>query len=487
MLWSWEGRIGRLSFLTLNLILFAGMAAVCRQAISPGPLNAEIAFWLFMTPIGIMLSKVFGPLALALALPFQWSAFLLSVKRLRDLEWSVELALLAFIPFANLGLFVLLATVPGWQKNERNGFGSLLPGRAAGLVPRSDFGANALAILLSVLIGNLGFRWAVYKYESYGWALFVALPFLTGLAIPVVSGFHRSKTFRELSWLALLSMLLQLFLLMGSQSEGLVCILMASPLLFLFILAGVGVGYVIQNRPLPRNPLPPFAPALLFPLALLGDAGGNAESPLMQATTSVVIGAPPETVWENVVSFRELPPPTEFVFRTGIAYPIRATIEGHGVGAVRYCEFSTGRFVEPIIVWNEPNLLAFDVAENPPVMREANPFGRVEAPHLHGHFNSQRGQFRLIPLPQGRTLLVGTTWYRHAIAPSPYWRLWSDAIIHAIHSRVLGHIKVLSETQTGPSASADGPVWILPGMPKEPRPRLEGPFLARPAPGTANS
>jgi hypothetical protein len=31
--------------------------------------------------------------------------------------------------------------------------------------------------------------------------------------------------------------------------------------------------------------------------------------------------------------------------------------------------------------------------------------------------------------------------------PSAYWQLWSDAIIHRIHLRVLRHIKSLAEVK----------------------------------------
>jgi hypothetical protein len=31
--------------------------------------------------------------------------------------------------------------------------------------------------------------------------------------------------------------------------------------------------------------------------------------------------------------------------------------------------------------------------------------------------------------------------------PAPYWRLWSDAIIHTIHARVLKHVKSLAEQE----------------------------------------
>jgi hypothetical protein len=78
-------------------------------------------------------------------------------------------------------------------------------------------------------------------------------------------------------------------------------------------------------------------------------------------------------------------------------------------------------------------------------MRELSPYGAIDAPHLHGYLVSQRGQFELQPLSGGRTRLIGTTWYQHHLWPAQYWRLWSDAIIHRIHLRVLRHIKVLSE------------------------------------------
>ena len=46
---------------------------------------------------------------------------------------------------------------------------------------------------------------------------------------------------------------------------------------------------------------------------------------------------------------------------------MKARIEGEGVGAIRYCSFSTGDFVEPITAWEKPHRLAFDVVKNPPV------------------------------------------------------------------------------------------------------------------------
>jgi hypothetical protein len=153
----------------------------------------------------------------------------------------------------------------------------------------------------------------------------------------------------------------------------------------------------------------------------------------------------PEAVWPHVIAFAPLPPPTEWLFQTGIAYPVRARIEGEGVGAVRYCEFSTGPFVEPITVWDAPTRLGFSVTEQPRPMDELSPYDDLLAPHLDSSLRSQRGEFLLSPLPYGRTRIEARTWYTLDMRPSGYWHIWSDAIIHRIHVRVLEHVRQQAE------------------------------------------
>jgi hypothetical protein len=158
----------------------------------------------------------------------------------------------------------------------------------------------------------------------------------------------------------------------------------------------------------------------------------------------VEIDVPPQTVWDHVVSFPELPAPEDWLFRAGVSYPLRAEIHGRGTGAVRHCIFSTGTFVEPIEDWDEPRVLSFRVEEQPEPMQEWSPYA-IHPPHLDGYLVSRRGQFRLVALPDGRTRLEGTTWYTNRMWPESYWQLWSDAIIHRIHLRVLNHIKQTAE------------------------------------------
>ena len=78
-------------------------------------------------------------------------------------------------------------------------------------------------------------------------------------------------------------------------------------------------------------------------------------------------------------------------------------------------------------------------------MAELSPYRNVKPPHLDSYLQSREGQLQLTLLPNGCTLLAGTTWYTDRIWPSAYWTLWSNLIIHHIHIRVLNHIKQLSE------------------------------------------
>ncbi|MBV9083562.1 MAG: hypothetical protein JOZ62_12860 [Acidobacteriaceae bacterium] len=131
--------------------------------------------------------------------------------------------------------------------------------------------------------------------------------------------------------------------------------------------------------------------------------------------------------------------------RTGIAFPERTRIKGHGVGATRYCDLSTGPVIERVTFWDEPRMLRFTVISTPPSMRETGLYGPVESKHLNGYFVSKQGQFTLTPLPGGRTLVKGTSWYQHGLWPAEYWRWWCDAIVHRTHRIVLQHIRKLSE------------------------------------------
>jgi len=277
---------------------------------------------------------------------------------------------------------------------------------------------------------------------TYGLTLFVALPVALGaLAAWVV----KAKTAAKAVVAGMAANLIASLGFLAFGLEGAVCIAMALPLAL--PLGALG-GWLVYSANHKRILAGGTAMLALLPLGV-GTLGFDrmAKPDIFEVQSSIEIAAPPERVWKNVITFSELPPPTEWYFKTGIAYPMRARIVGAGPGAIRYCEFSTGPFVEPIQVWDEPHLLRFSVTENPAPLNEWSPYSKIMPRHLHGYLVSKQGQFLLTPLANGHTLLEGTTWYQHGLWPETYWTLWSQAIIHRIHMRVLNHIKDLSELE----------------------------------------
>ena len=293
------------------------------------------------------------------------------------------------------------------------------------------FAAWAVLIAVAVGLSNVG---------VYGLALFAFLPLVMGALI----GWSRpTATIRQalIQGAATAAAGCLFFIVLGV--EGLICTVMALPLAVPLGMLGGYLSFKVRES---RSGIRSTA-LLLLPLGL-GSAGYDvAVAPsVYQVTTSIEIAASPQTVWRHVISYADMPEPTDWVFRTGIGYPRRVRLEGTGVGATRYCDFSTGSFVEPVTVWEPGKQLEFDVAESAAPMKEWSPYGDIHPTHLHGYFTAKRGRFVLKALPNGHTVVEGTSWYQHGLEPGPYWRWWSDAIVHRIHRRVLDHIKHLSES-----------------------------------------
>ena len=287
--------------------------------------------------------------------------------------------------------------------------------------------------LLAVMAG----AFVLLRSGAYGWTLFACVPMLIGA---LAAWLVRPASGASAAAIGALANLLAAVLVLVFAVEGLGCLVMALPLTVPMGALGGWLGYTVRWKTAPAR----VAMCLVLPPAGMA-LDRAAPPPVYEVRSHIEIAAPPEQVWRQVVRFSDIPEPREWLFRIGIAYPQRARIVGSGSRAVRYCEFSTGPFVEPIEVWDEPRLLRFRVTANPAPMHEWSPYRGVEPKHLHGYLISRRGQFQLTHLTNGRTLLEGTTWYQHGLWPAEYWRWWSDAIIHRIHMRVLDHIRVLSE------------------------------------------
>lgn len=302
-----------------------------------------------------------------------------------------------------------------------------------------------LSIALPCLLGWTFAYLATNIFRDYGFGLFVWLPLVLGATSTLILAQKNSVPRKQLRNNAYLTLIVFCLGFLAFAWEGVICLVMAAPIGFVFTYFGFLIGFHFSKSTLKgQTPTAIILLMLSSPSLMAFEDTIKETDNLRSVVTTIEINATPDKVWKNVVSFPQLKEPTEFIFKTGIAYPINATIAGQGVGAIRHCNFSTGSFVEPITVWDEPKLLKFSVDEQPEPMKEISLYD-VHPNHLHGYWVSKQGQFKLTALPNGHTLLEGTTWYVNKIKPGFYWTLWSDNIVHKIHDRVLEHIKTQAE------------------------------------------
>jgi hypothetical protein len=376
-------------------------------------------------------------IALAIwTLPFLWIGISMTLRRAVDAGRSPWSALCFLLPILNYVLMIVLCILPSstkfvWNSNQ--------------IVPtiKARFKSAILGIGASVAVVLVAIMINVFLMEEYGWALFAATPFVLGVVSAFIFNHSYPRSMPETLQVVILSLLLVAGTLLLFALEGLLCIAMALPFSLIVALFGGVVGRAMAVN------FSTSSRGLLTGLLLIPGSAAldklNQTDLTYEVISTIEIQAPAAKVWEHLIAFKEIESEPDWHFRLGIAYPTRASISGYGVGATRYCEFSTGAFVEPITVWDAPRRLNFDVIAQPAPLQEWSPYQKVYAPHLEGFFKTRQGEFRLIALENDNTRLEGSTWYQIDIYPQAYWRIFAEAIIGSIHQRVLQQLKKDSE------------------------------------------
>lgn len=441
-LWTWRDSISRLNYLIWGLLLLGLKNTIDRLIailfLKPDGPSLIPYYYYYHIPADFSEALSYYFTLLIFSIPFIFAGLGLTFQRLRSADLPRGLVALFFVPGVNLMLFLMLCFWP-----ERDVITAQEASPELTWIPRTKLGSALMSMGISVGLALFVIVVSVMGFGEYGVSLFIGLPFVTGLLTTLFFAGRQERTYKECLAISSLGLVFLGVAIVLVAIEGLICVLMALPLALVLNMMGAWAGWIIQSK---RRPLPGQGVMLMLVLpGLMGlEKAAHIEPPRVAVVSTVEIQAPPEVVWNYVVSFSELPSPDSWILKTGVAYPIKAEIKGHGVGAVRHCIFSTGPFVEPIEVWDEPRLLKFSVQSQPHPMKELTPY-EISPPHLDHFLRSRAGQFLLVPLSNGGTRLEGTTWYTHEIWPAQYWQLWSDYVIHHIHHSVLDHIKNLSE------------------------------------------
>ena len=274
----------------------------------------------------------------------------------------------------------------------------------------------------------------------YSTNLFIFAPGLGGFVAGVISNWNVTKSIAA-SWIsATIVGLLSCGALLGFGFEGVICIAMALPLIVPMIALGVFIGrFAMTGFNNGRRILMTAAPLVVYVGATTAYDQPGFET--KTESTTMIVNAPPEKIWPKLFHLDNLPEPDQWIFKTGIAYTKGTNASGRNVGDSRQCLLTTGTMNETIAEVQENRYLRFEVLNTPPAMKEMNPFYDIHPRHENGSFKVHWGEFRLEPLPGGRTRFTGTSRYSYNIYPAAYWGLWTDTVAEQIHVRMMGEIK----------------------------------------------
>lgn len=261
-------------------------------------------------------------------------------------------------------------------------------------------------------------------------SVFVIVPLLMGI-ISAWFWVKNNLKSKALAGYSILNGSLAIFLSFIFLGEGVICLLIVSPLIFGFIITGVFIGkrmFVRNNQKLNVSVF-----SLLFVVFVTDSLSEHNYVNLV--ADEMVINATPQEIWKNVVAFDKIEKKNDYwLFKIGMPSPMQTTVDGYCEGAGRKCIFSNGYIFDEKIVTYKPNEdLTFDIV------------GQPLDPEIMGHIDILRGQFLLKDNGNGTTTLVGNSWYRLHVFPVWYYDIWAKSITRNVHLRVMEHIKLLSE------------------------------------------
>lgn len=279
-------------------------------------------------------------------------------------------------------------------------------------------------MLTGICLGLLGFFFVSVDHPGMGMVLFMLVPLGAGFSIPLVT--PRFSRAVAAAWLAALA---SLVILIALQKEGLLCAILAFPIIFASLLVGVGIGLLVDkiflsgnnDRPTTTGMMLLIAPVLIF-------AGDKVEAPTLSTPRTevvesvVVVNDSPEHVWNKILAIDSIQVSKPFLMYIGLPVPQRCVLQGEGVGAKRTCYFDAGYIEETITAWNPPYEMKLTI-------------DRTQMPGRHW-LGFESAEYTLEPKGPATVLTRRTTISSH-LHPAWYWCRFERWGVESEHEYIL--------------------------------------------------
>lgn len=220
--------------------------------------------------------------------------------------------------------------------------------------------------LTGIAFGLAGFILSKnYPTNAMGPSLFLLVPFAVGFAIAMVA-----QDMRSVSAASILAAIVSLAVLIAVGWEGMLCVLMAVPLLFIGLAVGAALGMLFKKlaaKVSGASNSTTLTSVVLLSMPLLIVAGHRIEMstlthPRREIVTSTTrLAANPGRVWTELRSFDSFSAKKPWLMYVGLPVPMKCVMEGSGVGAKRTCYFDHGYIQETVTEWLPPNFMRLSI------------------------------------------------------------------------------------------------------------------------------
>ncbi|MBC8111402.1 MAG: hypothetical protein H7Y04_10115, partial [Verrucomicrobia bacterium] len=196
-------------------------------------------------------------------------------------------------------------------------------------------------------------------WTAMGIGLFCLLP----IGIGISSGILPDRRWAIYGTVAALGIFL--ILLMVGKVEGFICILMAIPIVAVFVFVGYLVAALIKQ--ITKGTPERLNSSLFYPFLLF--VGGSLFETFMgnsaiadKVSTSIVVAANPDKVYDKIINVDTVDVETNFIQNLGLPTPRKCTLTEEKIGGKRICVFEDGEIIETIKDFKRGELLKMDVS-----------------------------------------------------------------------------------------------------------------------------
>jgi hypothetical protein len=315
--------------------------------------------------------------------------------------------------------------------------------------------ATVVGGVLYGLLARLAFSESLPIAEPMTFTFIFLVPLAVGYASVAGSPQDQRRAFTALL-LSLAATFILLVTVLAVGVEGLICVVMMTPVFFVMALAGGALAIIVRKVRNRRMRATAFVMVLVLPYA-----AGPMEQRMPQLQTRRVvenrirIHADAPTVWRQIIRVPAIRPEeyrTTFIHRIGFPRPIEATLSHEGVGGVREASFERGvLFRETVIDWVPERRLSFTIAVDSIPTRTLDQHVTVGGEY----FDVLDGTYEIVPVAPGEVEL--RLWSTHRLSThfNGYASLWTDFVMRQIQGNILQVVRHRAEAARSGVATVD--------------------------------